>query len=413
MIRSKVHRFGTIQMLALLGLLAIGLTASTAGPALAPNSNTGGMLLAAAQKTGFQALGQMPGAAAGFGTFASGISGDGSTIVGYASVCPNGQSKCTSTDKTEAYRWTVAAGYQVLGDLGSSIGSSASATSSDGSIVVGEAPVGGNSFGAFRWTAAEGMVALPLPMIFANAVTADGRMVAGGDHWWNTSGQTGTFGPFPGQQDQTAAYGLSADGGVAVGAAINGADAFGPTFNAFLWTPAGGLQDIRSPRCWQRCRCCLRRCLGDRRGAPSEWLLASIRLDSLDGNAGYRDSRRPGEPCSSSQSGRQRDCRHVAHQPIVGLQSRLPLDGQNGNAGPPKTGECTGQLDIVHRGRRVGRWNRHHWLRSEPKIGMGTVPNSPSLALIAVKGRSERGGSGSRMDAYDVEGGLLPRAAFT
>ena len=247
MIRSKVHRFGTIQMLALLGLLAIGLTASTAGPALAPNSNTGGMLLAAAQKTGFQALGQMPGAAAGFGTFASGISGDGSTIVGYASVCPNGQSKCTSTDKTEAYRWTVAAGYQVLGDLGSSIGSSASATSSDGSIVVGEAPVGGNSFGAFRWTAAEGMVALPLPMIFANAVTADGRMVAGGDHWWNTSGQTGTFGPFPGQQDQTAAYGLSADGGVAVGAAINGADAFGPTFNAFLWTPAGGLQDIGVP----------------------------------------------------------------------------------------------------------------------------------------------------------------------
>jgi hypothetical protein len=42
----------------------------------------------------------------------------------------------------------------------------------------------------------QGMVALPLPMIFANAVTADGTMVAGGDHWWNTSGQTGTFGHF-------------------------------------------------------------------------------------------------------------------------------------------------------------------------------------------------------------------------
>ena len=91
------------------------------------------------------------------------------------------------------------------------------------------------------------MVALPLPMIFANAVTADGTMVAGGDHWWNTSGQTGTFGPFPGQQDQTAAYGLSADGGVAVGAAINGSDAFGATFNAFRWTAAVGWWTSESP----------------------------------------------------------------------------------------------------------------------------------------------------------------------
>jgi len=71
-------------------------------------------------------------------------------------------------------------------------------------------------------------------------------MVAGGDNWWKASGQTGNFGPFPGEQDQTGAFGLSGtvDAQVAVGAAIKGSDAFGPTFHAFRWTSDGGLQDL-------------------------------------------------------------------------------------------------------------------------------------------------------------------------
>jgi probable HAF family extracellular repeat protein len=71
-------------------------------------------------------------------------------------------------------------------------------------------------------------------------------MVAGGDNWWKTSGQTGTFGPFPGFQDQTEAYGLAgtAAAPVAVGGAIKGSSAFGPVDHAFLWTPATGLQDL-------------------------------------------------------------------------------------------------------------------------------------------------------------------------
>jgi probable HAF family extracellular repeat protein len=83
-------------------------------------------------------------------------------------------------------------------------------------------------------------------MNIAIAVTGDGAMVAGGDNWWNTSGQTGIFGPFPGEQDQTSAFGLSgtAQAPVAVGAAIKGSGQFGPTFHAFRWTPAGGLQDL-------------------------------------------------------------------------------------------------------------------------------------------------------------------------
>jgi probable HAF family extracellular repeat protein len=201
---------------------------------------------AATQTPSFQGLGQMPRAMRGAGTFAVSISNDGSTIVGYAWVCPNGGTTCSSSGKTEAYRWTVAGKYQVLGDLGSSVGSMAFATSSNGSVVVGEAPKGQDSFGAFRWTAAQGMVALPVSVFYANAVTADGSMVVGGDNWWKTSGQTGIFGPFPGNQDQTQASGVSgtSQAPVAVGAALKGSDPNGATFHAFRWTPAGGLQDL-------------------------------------------------------------------------------------------------------------------------------------------------------------------------
>ena len=119
----------------------------------------------------------------------------------------------------------------------------AGAVSYNGSVIVGEHPQP-NGFAAFRWTAAQGMK--QLPMNIASAVTADGLMVAGGDNWWKTSGQTGIFGPFPGEQDQTAAFGLSGTSQVpvAVGAAIKGSDANGPTFHAFRWTPAGGLEDL-------------------------------------------------------------------------------------------------------------------------------------------------------------------------
>ncbi len=204
------------------------------------------VLSAVAQTVTFQGLGQMPGAMRGAGSFASTVSADGSTIVGYAWVCPNGGTTCTSSGKTEAFRWTSTGKYQVLGDLGSSIGSMALAVSSNGSVVAGNAPKGSNSFGAFRWTAAKGMIALPVALQFGNAVTSDGNMVAGGDVWWKASGQTGKFGPFSGNQDQTQAFGLTGTGSatMAVGAALKGSDNNGATLHAFTWTPAGGLQDL-------------------------------------------------------------------------------------------------------------------------------------------------------------------------
>ena len=119
----------------------------------------------------------------------------------------------------------------------------AGAVSFDGSVIVGEHAVG-NKPDAFRWTAATGVKRLPFGI--AIAVTPDGTMVAGGDIWWDTSGQTGIFGPFPGEQDQTQAYGLSGTGQapIAVGGAIKGSDDNGATIHTFRWTPSGGLTDL-------------------------------------------------------------------------------------------------------------------------------------------------------------------------
>jgi probable HAF family extracellular repeat protein len=201
------------------------------------------VLPSAAQTPSFQVLGQMPGVWPAAGTYSSAISGDGSTIMGYGWVCPNGGTNCTSSDTVKAYRWTVAGKYQILGTQGTSDFFGAGAVSNDGSVIVGEHPQA-TGFDAFRWTVTQGMK--QLPMNIASAVTADGAMVAGGDNWWKTSGQTGIFGPFPGEPDQTAAFGLSGtvQAPVAVGAAIKGSDAFGPTFHAFRWMPSGGLEDL-------------------------------------------------------------------------------------------------------------------------------------------------------------------------
>jgi len=237
MIHPKMQAVRAISTLAAAGVLAFGLAAGSPGRALAsPRA-------AASHTPSFQSLGQMPGSA--LGTDVSGISGDGSTIAGYGSICttfnPNGS--CQSAGNVQAFRWTPAGGYQKLGTPGTSAFFGAGAVSSDGSVIVGEHPPQ-NGYSAFRWTAATGMVQLPINI--AAAVTPDGGMVAGGDNWWKTTGQTGTFGPFPGFQDQTEANGLAgtAQAPVAVGGAIKGANAFGPVDHAFLWTPATGLQDL-------------------------------------------------------------------------------------------------------------------------------------------------------------------------
>jgi uncharacterized membrane protein len=114
----------------------------------------------------------------GVGT-AMGISGDGSTVVGY--------------NAARAFRWTLAGGVQDLGLPPGHTESYGYATNLDGSVVVGYEEY---QSWAFRWTAAGGMQTLPYPhasgipfLTFASGVSDDGAMVVG----WTGSSSTPYF----------------------------------------------------------------------------------------------------------------------------------------------------------------------------------------------------------------------------
>ena len=109
-------------------------------------------------------LGSLPGGA-------TGVSADGSVIVGYVQ----------SDSGTQAVLWTERRN-QLLGDLpGGRFFSRANGVSADGSVVVGSSHAGGpdDQYEAFRWTAAGGMRSLGQPSTSANAVSADGSVIAG------------------------------------------------------------------------------------------------------------------------------------------------------------------------------------------------------------------------------------------
>ena len=75
----------------------------------------------------FTGLGDLPGG--GYGSSASAVSGDGSVVVGHS----------TSGSGVEAFRWTASGGMVGLGALpGRTFYSSAFDVSADGSVVVGE-----------------------------------------------------------------------------------------------------------------------------------------------------------------------------------------------------------------------------------------------------------------------------------
>jgi probable HAF family extracellular repeat protein len=127
--------------------------------------------------------------------YASGVSADGSVVVGRAE---------NAIELPRAFRWTAARGMEDLGTLGGSV-SVATGVSADGSVVVGRAENAIELPRAFRWTAARGMQDL------------------------------GTLG-----SDLSWAWGVSADGSAVVGVAKN---AVGHE-RAFRWTAAGGMEDL-------------------------------------------------------------------------------------------------------------------------------------------------------------------------
>jgi probable HAF family extracellular repeat protein len=127
---------------------------------------------------------------------ASGVSADGSVVVGWA---------YDASRQQRAFRWTAEGGMQDLGTLPGYESSVASGVSADGSVVVGWARNASYQQRAFRWTAAVGMQDL------------------------------GTLGG-----DWIEVYGVSADGSVVVGSAANDSS----QERAFRWTAAGGMQDL-------------------------------------------------------------------------------------------------------------------------------------------------------------------------
>jgi probable HAF family extracellular repeat protein len=105
------------------------------------------------------------------GVEAWGASADGSVVVG----------KTVSSGKGWAFRWTQTTGVVNLGELpGGNYYANAYGVSSDGAVVVGYAA--SKALGAevaFRWTSAEGMVALSNLDSAALAASTDGSIVVG------------------------------------------------------------------------------------------------------------------------------------------------------------------------------------------------------------------------------------------
>ncbi|NCQ71015.1 MAG: PEP-CTERM sorting domain-containing protein [Microcystis aeruginosa W13-15] len=191
-----------------------------------------------AQAASFQGLGGL----LPWGSFsrATGVSADGSVVVGQSSV----------TSGNEAFRWTQATGMVGLGYLPGGSASVAWGVSADGSVVVGDSNSDLNSIisEAFRWTQATGMVGLgylPGGELFSSAsgVSADGSVVVGSSYtangneafrWTQATGMV-ELGDLAGVTFLLRGFGprVSADGSVVVGSSNS-------DFDAYRWTQATG-----------------------------------------------------------------------------------------------------------------------------------------------------------------------------
>ncbi len=175
---------------------------------------------------------------------AFGISDDGVFIVG----------SLNDASGDVAFRWSSDGGFEVLGDLpGGFNGRQAHAASINGSVIVGTGN-GASGPQAFRWTSADGLVGLgTLPghrFSGANDVSIDGRVVVGTSspnagleafRWTAAGGMVG-LGDLPGGTFVSAALAVSANGRVVAGGssiATTAAD------RAMIWTPETGMIDLQ------------------------------------------------------------------------------------------------------------------------------------------------------------------------
>jgi probable HAF family extracellular repeat protein/predicted outer membrane repeat protein len=187
---------------------------------------------------GIKGLGDFPGGSShDFSSMATGVSGDGSVIVGYSEGA-SGQ---------EAFRWTESTGMVGLGDLdGEPFYSQAEGISYDGSVIVGQA-----GYEAFRWTESTGMRGigdLPGGPFSSKAwgVSHNGWIIVGRGRTDSTtepflrrvSGNLIGLGLLPGAYFGWAEA-ASADGSVVVGIC-----AYESWNEAFRWTESGGMLNL-------------------------------------------------------------------------------------------------------------------------------------------------------------------------
>ncbi len=175
---------------------------------------------------------------------ANAISGDGSTVVGFA----------RSGSSAEAFYWTATGGLVALDAANGGI-KFANGVNSDGSVIVGS----DGGFDSLRWTAADGMVDIGAingigGRMIAKGVSADGSTIVGqnqlnfasGVRWdpfrWTTTSSAASLGFFPGIDNNNRsanAAAVSADGSVVVG---DGSSVDG--LRAFRWTENDGIVSL-------------------------------------------------------------------------------------------------------------------------------------------------------------------------
>lgn len=167
------------------------------------------------------------------------VSADGRVVIGRVQ---------SSTHGIQGFRWTAETGIQGLGWLPTSELSIARAVSGDGSTIVGQCFVSSLGYRAFRWTALGGME--DLGPFDAYGVSADGSVIAGFSNapewpnpyiawrWTESEGHTALG--VPEGTDQSNARAVSADGSTIVGVAP--ASNFGT--RAFRWTAETGIESL-------------------------------------------------------------------------------------------------------------------------------------------------------------------------
>jgi probable HAF family extracellular repeat protein len=247
----------------------------------------------AAAPPALRGLGDLPGGE--YFSEVSGISGDGSTIVGWSSSAasgaadrqafrwrqrdgmialpplPGGPVRCNAGtasrngavivgdaalgEGSQAVLWDAAGQIVPLGDLpgGQTIGT-ARGVSEDGQIIVGSS---GSAPGweAFRWTSAGGMIGMgdlaggPFNSVAAT-VTNGGTVIFGTGNTligtnavrWTPAGGLQSLGDLPGGGTFSEPYNATPDGAVAVGRAMSTAS--GSRFEAFRWSAATGMRGL-------------------------------------------------------------------------------------------------------------------------------------------------------------------------